>query len=53
MRDEQVPPRPETDAEWAVHWAFYQLTVKERDYERTVNDQLRRELAGLRAAVRK
>lgn len=28
---DETPPRPETDAEWAAHWAFYKLTVAQRD----------------------
>lgn len=25
------PPMPKTQAEWELHWDFYQLTVKQRD----------------------
>jgi hypothetical protein len=27
----EMPPMPQTEAEWSVHWAFYQLTVAQRD----------------------
>lgn len=49
MPDRNVTPEmPKTQAEWECHWAFYQLTLKERDYERIVNDRLRAELKELR-----
>lgn len=25
------PPMPTTEAEWRAHWAFYRLTVAQRD----------------------
>lgn len=27
----EYPPMPVTDAEWRVHWAFYQATLTQRD----------------------
>lgn len=39
MNDE-TPPMPATEAEWVAHWAFYKLTVKERNYERDRYDRL-------------
>lgn len=29
--DNEIPPRPKTDREWAAHWAFYKLTAAQRD----------------------
>ncbi len=28
---DRTPPRPETDAQWEAHWAFYKFTVAQRD----------------------
>lgn len=30
MKDD-VPPMPTSQAEWEAHWAFYRLTVMQRD----------------------
>lgn len=31
MTAEATPPMPTSQAEWAAHWAFYRLTVLQRD----------------------
>jgi hypothetical protein len=31
MSTDDVPPMPTSEEEWAVHWAFYRLTVMQRD----------------------
>lgn len=48
---DRVPPRPQSDAEWKVHWAFYRLTVHERDAERRINERLRADIARLSKAL--
>jgi hypothetical protein len=31
MTDETCPPMPATEAEWRVYWAFYRMTIAQRD----------------------
>jgi hypothetical protein len=31
MTDDHYPDMPSSEAEWRCHWAFYRLTVKQRD----------------------
>ena len=31
MSEGTTPPMPATQAEWEAHWAFYRLTVAQRD----------------------
>lgn len=28
---EETPPMPTSQQEWEVHWAFYRITVQQRD----------------------
>jgi len=39
LGDRKTPPMPASEDEWAAHWAFYQLTVSERDEARVQLDR--------------
>jgi hypothetical protein len=34
-----TPPMPSSRAEWAAHWAFYRLAIRERDAARRLHDE--------------
>jgi hypothetical protein len=40
-----VPPMPTSQGEWEVHWAFYKLTVAQRDAAWREVEELRRAIA--------
>lgn len=44
-----TPSFPTSQGEWEAHWAFYQLAIKERDFERIKCDRIERELTAARA----
>jgi hypothetical protein len=46
---EDTPPMPSSQAEWAVHWAFYRLAIRERDAARRLQEA---RVRGLEARVR-
>ena len=52
MSASDTPSMPTTQAEWEAHWAFYQLAVKERDFERLCVNNLREELTAANAQGR-
>ena len=43
---------PTTQAEWEVHWAVYQLTLKQRDAAWREVKQLQAELDAVRSKLR-
>lgn len=46
-----TPSFPTSQGEWEAHWAFYQLAIKERDFERIKCDRIERELTAARTEI--
>lgn len=41
-QDHVIPPMPKSQEEWEAHWAFYRLTVMQRDAAWREIERLRR-----------
>lgn len=49
MPSEPIPPMPQSQVEWEAHWAFYKLTVAQRNLAWSELEQCRETVTTLAA----
>lgn len=47
----RIPEMPKSKEEWELHWKFYELAIKERDYERIARDRLQQQMDLLQSRI--